>query len=228
MAGTTGNSARTGRNRTEAAASGQGAAPGEGAVFVDESGRRRSWLRSMGWVVAVSCVCFATALAALVSGGDSAAPWLHLPDGAREAHKDVSARRGASRVEERPTGAPAPSPVGRESAAADPPGPVAGPVTPPTADAATGRRADATGTEDGPPRQDAIAAPSPSPSPSAASPSARTSAAPPRVAPAVPADGTSGSPSPSSSPSPSPSGSSGEATRSPAPEPSGDATGEAA
>jgi len=219
MAGTTGNSARAGRNRTEVAAS------GEGAVFVDESGRRRSWLRSMGWVVAVSCVCFATALAALVSGGDSAAPWLHLPNGVHRTHEDVSAARGASRAEERPTGTPAPSPVGRESAAADSPGQAAGRVIPPTADAATGRRAVATGTEDGPPRQDASVAPSPSPSPSAASPSARTSAAPPRVAPAVPADGTSGSPSPSS---PSPSGSSGEATRSPAPEPSGDATGDAA
>ncbi|MEU6277928.1 hypothetical protein ABZ871_36855 [Streptomyces populi] len=225
MAGTTGSSARAGRNRTGAVAPGGGTAPGEGAVFVDESGRRRSWLRSMGWVVAVSCVCFATALAALVSGGDSAAPWLHLPDGARE---DASAERGAARVEERPTGTPAPSPVGRESAAADPPGPAAGHVTPPPADAATGRRAVAAGAEDGPPRQDASAAPSASPSPSAASPSARTSAAPPRVAPAVPADGTSGSPSPPPSSSPSPSGPSGEATRSPAPEPSGDATGEAA
>ncbi|MFI6493805.1 hypothetical protein [Streptomyces sp. NPDC050564] len=49
------------------------------AVFVDDSGRRRSWLRRMGWVVAVTCVCFATALVALVSGDYSRAPLLSLP-----------------------------------------------------------------------------------------------------------------------------------------------------
>ena len=88
MAGITGPSTCAGRSRTEVVAS------GEGAVFVDESGRRRSWIRSMGWIVAVSCVCFATALATLVSGDDSAAPWLSLPNGVRKAHKNSSVAGG--------------------------------------------------------------------------------------------------------------------------------------
>jgi hypothetical protein len=207
MAGTTGESTCEGRSRTEVLAS------GEGAVFVDESGRRRSWLRTMGWVVAVSCVCFATALAALVSGSDSAAPWLPLPNGARKAHRDTSAADAASRVEVRPTGTPSPSAVGREGAFTRPPGQPAGQVTPPTDDPAAGQRVGAAA-DQRPPRHGASAAPSPS----AVSPSAKPRATPPRVAPATPAGEASGSPSPA------PSGTPGEATQSPTQDPSGAAT----
>ncbi|MCT9007048.1 hypothetical protein [Streptomyces rhizosphaerihabitans] len=207
MAGKTGESTCAGRSRTEFLAS------GEGPVFVDESGRRRSWLRSMGWIVAVSCVCFATALTALVSGSDSAAPWLPLPNGARKAHKDTSAADAASRVEERPTGTPSPSAVGREGAFTSPPGLPAGHVTPPTGDPAAGQRVGAA-SEQRPPSHGASAASSPS----AVSPSGRPSATPPRVAPATPAGETSGSPSPS------PSGTPGEATQPPAPDPSAGTT----
>ncbi|MET8135721.1 hypothetical protein [Streptomyces sp. NPDC005251] len=210
MAGTTGESTGestcAGPSRTEVLTS------GEGAVFVDESGRRRSWLRSMGWIVAVSCVCFATALAALVSGRDSAAPWLSLPNGVRKAHKDSSAAGAASRVEERPTGTPSPSAVGRDDAFKNPRGLPAGHVTVPTGDPAADQRVGAGSQQ--PPRHGASAAPSPS----AVSPSGRPSATPPRVAPAAPAGEASGSPSPS------PSGTPGEATQSPTPDPSGEAT----
>ncbi|MHB9848385.1 hypothetical protein ACSYGO_03975 [Streptomyces krungchingensis] len=62
-------------------------APVDGAVFVDVSGRRRTWLRRMGWVVAASCVCFGATLAAVLSGADSAAPRLSLPGGVRAHEK---------------------------------------------------------------------------------------------------------------------------------------------
>jgi hypothetical protein len=212
MTGNTGESTCAGQSPTEVVAS------GEGAVFVDESGRRRSWLRSMGWVVAVSCVCFAAALAALVSGGDSAAPWLPLPNRAGKAHKDVSAADGASRVQERPTGTPSPSPVGPGAASGTPGGESVGNVAPPAEDPAAAQRVGAVGSADRPSRRGATAAPSPS----AVSPSARASATPPHVTPATPAVEASGSPSPT------PSGTPGAATPSPSPDPSGPSTAETA
>ncbi|MER5468109.1 hypothetical protein [Streptomyces sp. NPDC002685] len=209
MAGIRGASTCAGRSRTEVVA------PGEGAVFVDESGRRRSWLRSMGWMVAVSCVCFATTLATLVSGGDSAAPWLPLPNGVRKAHKNPSAADAAARVAPRPTGTPSASPVARGSAPSSPHGLPAGSATLPTDGPDTARRVGAPGSqEERPPRRGASA----TPSPSAVSPGGRASAAPPRVTPAAPAGEASGSPTPS------PSGTPGEATPAPTPDASGEAT----
>ncbi|MFJ6835728.1 hypothetical protein [Streptomyces sp. NPDC091209] len=208
MTGNTGDSTCAGQSRTEVVAS------GEGAVFVDESGRRRSWLRSMGWIVAVSCVCFATALAAVVSGGDSAAPWLPLPNGTEKAHKDTSAAGAASRVEARPTDTTSPSAAGRDGASPSPRGSSAGFMPLPTADPVTDRRAGAAGSGQQPSHRGASA----TPSPSAVAPSVRPSATPPRVAPAVPPAEASGSPSPS------PSGTPGEATPSPTPDPSGATT----
>ncbi|WP_328557474.1 hypothetical protein [Streptomyces sp. NBC_00358] len=211
MAGITGESACAGPSRTEVVTS------GEGAVFVDASGRRRSWLRSAGWVVAVSCVCFGTALVALVSGGDSAAPWLPLPHGVRK-HKDVSAEGDASRVQEGPTGSPSPSPVGPGDASASPREVSGGGVPAPTGSPAGTQRAGAVGSAVRPSQPGASAAPSPS----AVPPSATASATPPGVAPATPAAGASGSPTAS------PSGTPGEATASPSPDPSGPATAETA
>ncbi|WP_406369194.1 hypothetical protein OG788_04510 [Streptomyces sp. NBC_00647] len=205
MAGITGPSTCEGRSRTEVVAS------GEGAVFVDESGRRRSWIRSMGWIVAVSCVCFATALASLVSGGDAAAPWLSLPNGVRKAHKDSSVAGGASRVGQRPTGTPSPSPADGGVPRTNPRGLPAARTALPTDAPGTDRRVGVVGSEERPPGPGASTAPAPSPS-------GRAGTAPPRATPAAPAGEASGSPTPT------PSGTPGESTQSPAPDPSGETT----
>ncbi|MET9895592.1 hypothetical protein ABZZ47_36425 [Streptomyces sp. NPDC006465] len=207
MAGITGPSTCGGRSRTEVVAS------GEGAVFVDESGRRRSWIRSMGWIVAVSCVCFATALATLVSGGDSAAPWLSLPNGVRKAHKNSSVAGGASRVGQRPTGTPSPSPADGGASRTNPRGLPAGRTALPTDAPGTDRRVGVIGSEERPPGPGASTVSSPAPSPSG-----RAGTAPPRATPAAPAGEASGSPTPT------PSGTPGESTQSPAPDPSGETT----
>ncbi|WP_128376194.1 hypothetical protein [Streptomyces cavernae] len=61
-----------------------GSLPADGAVFVDTSGRRRSVLRGLGWVIAVYCVSFAATLVVVIAGGSAAAPWLPITADADE------------------------------------------------------------------------------------------------------------------------------------------------
>lgn len=58
-----------------------GTLPDDSAVFVDSSGRRRSLLRGLGWIVAVSCLSFSATLVVVIAGGSSAAPWLPIAIG---------------------------------------------------------------------------------------------------------------------------------------------------
>ncbi|GGX70147.1 hypothetical protein [Streptomyces fructofermentans] len=60
-------------------------AAGDGPVFVDTTGRRRRWLRTLGWVVAFSCVGFAATVTAVLALGNAAAPWISLPGGDKKA-----------------------------------------------------------------------------------------------------------------------------------------------
>ncbi|MFS8199789.1 hypothetical protein ACLVWQ_14020 [Streptomyces sp. CWNU-52B] len=69
-----------GRAWLAAGTGGAAAPPPSGApVFVDPSGRRAGRMRRMGWLVVAGCVCSAATLGVAVTGGDSTAPWLHLP-----------------------------------------------------------------------------------------------------------------------------------------------------
>ncbi|MFF3615099.1 hypothetical protein [Streptomyces sp. NPDC002580] len=209
MAGTTEASTDAGRSRTEVVAS------GEGAVFVDESGRRRSWVRGMGWLVTVSCVCFATALTALVSGGDAAAPWLSLPDRAHKAHGGSSAVGPAPGADRPAPRTPSPSPTTGAAASTDPRELPDGRAEFPTDEPAAGRSVGATGAGDGkrPRHRDEPSSPAPAPSASG-----RAGATPSHTTPAAPAGEASGTPSAT------PSVTAGETPEPTAPDPSDGAT----
>ncbi|GAA5005941.1 hypothetical protein [Streptomyces siamensis] len=154
-------------------------APVDGAVFVDASGRRRAWLRRMGWTVAVSCVCFGATLAAVLSGGDAAAPQLSLPGGVR-AHGKAG------------TGAATPG-TGRGRSAARSPSPDGGigaPPRPAQVDTAGGAVHADGSSAPAPAETTARTRPSPSTSRSVAapSPSRRSTATPPGPSPTPPAN----------------------------------------
>ncbi|MEU1203587.1 hypothetical protein ABZ446_46390 [Streptomyces sp. NPDC005813] len=160
-------------------------APVDGAVFVDVSGRRRAWLRRMGWMVAASCVCFGATLAAVLSDADSAAPRLSLPGGVR-AHENAG------------TGAATPGegPGRRAVRSSSPDGGIGAPPRPAQVDTAGGAVHADGSSAPAPAGTTARTQPSPSTSRSAAvpSPSRRSTATPPGPSPTPPA---TGSPSPS-------------------------------
>ncbi|WP_143658335.1 hypothetical protein [Streptomyces sp. Tue6028] len=163
-------------------------APADGAVFVDVSGRRRAWLRRMGWMVAASCVCFGATLAAVVSGADSAAPRLALPGGVRAHEK---AGTGAATPGEGPGRGAVRSP------SLSPEGGIGAPPRPSQVDSADGAvRADGSSAP-APAGTAARTQPRPGPSGSTAapSPSRRSTATPPGPSPTPPAGEATGSPS---------------------------------
>ncbi|WP_158690544.1 hypothetical protein [Streptomyces sp. 142MFCol3.1] len=161
-------------------------APVDAAVFVDVSGRRRAWLRGMGWMVAASCVCFGATLAAVLSGADSAAPRLSLPGGVRTHDK---AGTGAATPGEGPGRSAVRSP--------SPGGGLGAPPRPAQVDTTGGAvRADGSSAP-APAGTPPLTQPPPGPSrgTAAPSPSRRSTATPPGPSPTPPAGEATGSPS---------------------------------
>ncbi|MFC8662816.1 hypothetical protein [Streptomyces sp. NPDC057199] len=79
---------------------------GSTPIFVDPSGRRAGRVRRMGWLVAAGCICSAATLGVAVTGGNSTAPWLHLP-GMLGGDSQNRPTKVAEQPEQRGLGAPA-------------------------------------------------------------------------------------------------------------------------
>ncbi|MEU9185596.1 hypothetical protein AB0D14_13765 [Streptomyces sp. NPDC048484] len=76
-------------------------------VFVDPSGRRANRMRRVGWLVAAACVVSAATLGVVVTNGNSAAPWLHLPGTVGSERQNRSANEAGQQPERKEPGAPA-------------------------------------------------------------------------------------------------------------------------
>ncbi|MER5963248.1 hypothetical protein [Streptomyces sp. NPDC002057] len=77
----------------------------QGPVFVDESGRRGRRFRHLGTVVGVACAAYAVVIVATLLTGNSAAPWVPLP----EQGQAVPAERGEASPSPTPPAAPSPT-----------------------------------------------------------------------------------------------------------------------
>jgi len=199
-----------------------GALPEDGAVFVDTSGRRRSLLRGLGWILTVSCVSFAATLVVVLAGGSSAAPWLPIATGQERTKKAEKAPEPALSAS---VGAP------DQAAAGDPPaerytGPGSG-ATPDGGVAADGAEVLALSSSKPEPEARTSSRPATDPTPQGEVPEAPIvePAAPPVTrTPVEPSEETTPTPSTEPSTPSTPSAGPGEGTQSPSPDPSPDAT----
>lgn len=198
-----------------------GALPEDGAVFVDTSGRRRSLLRGLGWILTVSCVSFAATLVVVLAGGSSAAPWLPIATGEERTKKAEKAPEPALSAS---VGSPDP-------AAGEPPAEqYTGPGSGATSDggvAADGAEALALSSPKPEPEAGTSSRPATDPTPQGEvpeSPIAEPATPSATSTPVEPSEETTPTPSTEPSTPSTPSAGTGDGTQSPSPDPSPDAT----
>ncbi|WP_203688971.1 hypothetical protein [Streptomyces sp. SID12488] len=193
------------------ATEGPDAGPGDGPVFVDETGRRSRRYRRIGMAVGISCAVYAVVIVATLLSGNSDAPWLPVPGQQDEqpAGKVDTSPLPAESV--RPSDSPGvvPAPGTSVSAGVTPPQGTA-PVTPGTSPSAATKP----GATLAPSASASAGKPDPgttTPGP-APEPSVSVSSAPPEPSPS---ESVVTSPDPSPSPSPATDGGTGTVANGP-------------